>query len=245
MSLKSPTLRIDSFDFPEGKVLGRKYEVMAKLGSGWEGEVYMVRERRTGIERAAKFFYPQRNPSDKTLHSYARKLHRLRNCPIVIRYHTEENIFFRKAPVSFLISEYVEGELLNEFIARQRGKRVTPFQGIHFLHALAKGLEDMHRLGEYHGDLHAENVIVRLKGLKFELKVLDMFHWNVSKRQNIQDDVCDMIKLFYDAVGGVKHYSGLPVQVKDICCGLKRSLILKKFKTAGQLRKYLEQIDWG
>ena len=32
------------FAFEEGMILARKYEVLSFLGSGWEGEVYLVRE---------------------------------------------------------------------------------------------------------------------------------------------------------------------------------------------------------
>jgi len=51
--------------------------------------------------------------------------------------------------------------------------------------------------------------------------------------------------LFYDALGGAKHYARQPQEVKTICSGLKRSLILKKFKSAGQLRRYLETMKWS
>ena len=49
--------RIEGFDFEPGEVFADKYEVLSLLGSGWEGEVYRVREMSTGVERAAKFFY--------------------------------------------------------------------------------------------------------------------------------------------------------------------------------------------
>ena len=71
-----------------------------------------------------------------------------------------------------------------------------------------------------------------------------MFTWNAPKRENIQTDVCDLVRIFYDSLGGQKHYLKHPQAVKDICCGLKRSLILKKFKSAGQLREYLENMEW-
>ena len=51
---------IDRFDIKPGRVLARKYEVIKLLGRGWEGEVYLVREHRTQIERAIKLFYPAR-----------------------------------------------------------------------------------------------------------------------------------------------------------------------------------------
>ena len=48
------TTRIDAFDFVPGKVFAGQYEIIARLGAGWEGEVYQIRERTTGIEKTAK-----------------------------------------------------------------------------------------------------------------------------------------------------------------------------------------------
>lgn len=237
-------LRIDSFDFPPGRTLAGKYAVVACLGAGWEGEVYQIRELSTGIERAAKFFFPQRNPNNRVLVWYAKKLHKLRNCPIVIQYQTQETITFRRHPITFLVSEYVEGELLSAFLARQPGQRLSWFQGLHLLYTLASGIESIHHLREYHGDLHTDNVIVQRYGLGFNLKLVDMFRWQTPKQENIYDDVCNLIAIFFEAIGGRRHYAKQPPEVKAVCCGLKRSLILKKFRTAGRLRRYLETLQW-
>ena len=97
----------DSFHLSPGKIIARKYEVMSKLGSGWEGEVYKIKERNSGIERAAKLFYPHRNPNNKISKFYARKLHKLRHCDIIIQYHTEEQIFYKKQRMeSFYLFRY-------------------------------------------------------------------------------------------------------------------------------------------
>jgi tRNA A-37 threonylcarbamoyl transferase component Bud32 len=228
-----------------GNGRGQHYEVIQKLGGGWEGEVYIIRERSTEIERAAKFFFPHRNVNGKTAHHYATKLHKLRNCPILIHYHGQETVWFRNVEITYLISEFVEGELLTDFIARQPGKRLRPFAAVHLLHALASGMEAIHRVGEYHGDLHAENVIVQRHGLGFDLKLIDLFHWDSRQAENIKEDVVDLVRIFYDALGGAKHYAKQPPEVKAICCGLKRSLILKKFKTAGWLKAHLEAMEWS
>ena len=236
---------ITSFALSPGRVIANKYVVVSLLGAGWEGEVYKVREKNTGIERAAKLFFPHRNVKNRSATQYARKLHKLYSCPIVIHYHAEETITIRKQPVTVLISELVEGELLVDYLRRQRGKRLTPFQAVHLLYSLTIGIESIHRMREYHGDLHMENVIISRCGLSFELKVLDLFHWKAPKRENIQDDICDMIRIFYDALGGQKHYRSQSPEVKFICCGLKRSLILKRFPRAAVLRGHLETMHWS
>lgn len=236
---------IDAFNFVPGRVIAGQYEIIMRLGAGWEGEVYLIRERTTGIEKTAKFFFPQRNQKECASRFYARKLHKLHQCPIVIQYYAQDTVICRGAPVTFLVSEFVEGELLSLFLRSCRGKRLPPFQAVHLLHAMASGIECIHQLGEYHGDLHTENIIVSRYGMNFELKLLDMFHWGAPTKKHIHEDVIDMVRIFYDAVGGQKHYANQPREVKEICCGLKHSLILKKFRSAGQLRAYLESMSWS
>ena len=241
---KSKKRRIEEFDFQPGRVLAGKYEVLSRLGAGWEGEVFKVREINMGIVRAAKFFYPHRNPRDRNANFYAKKLHKLRVCDILIQYHTHETIRFKGTPVTFLVSDYVEGEQLFELLKRQPGKRFTVFEGLHLLHSLASGIECIHLLGDYHGDIHDENIIVNRYGLGFDVKLVDLFHWGAAKASNIHQDVCDLIRVFYDVIGGAKRYARHPPVVKEICCGLKRTLILQKFRAAGQLREHLESVEW-
>ncbi len=59
------------FDFPSGRYIAGKYQIEEMLGSGWEGEVYRIVERSTGIRRAAKFYYPHRDPTGKAAIAYA------------------------------------------------------------------------------------------------------------------------------------------------------------------------------
>jgi len=236
--------KITSFDLKPGFTIAGKYKVLSPLGSGWEGEVYKIVEIRTAIERAAKLFYPQRNPRERTSRRYAKKLHKLRHCQILIQYHTEETIRFRGQRLTVLISEFVEGPLLSEFLSARPGRRLGDFEALHLLYALVKGVEQIHQRGEYHGDLHSDNIIVSRHGLGFELKALDFYHWEQTKTENRQTDLCDVIKIFHESLGGAKHYSRQPQQVKYIISGLKRSIILRKFRTVTQLRKHLETLQW-
>jgi len=238
-------MKKETLGFQEGDILTNKYEVLQNIGSGWEGEVYLVNEIETDIERAVKFFFPNKNKNNKTLNYYAKKLHKLRNCDILIQYHTQEVLFETDKEISFLVSEFVEGELLSDFIKSQPGKRLHPFQALHLLHSLVKGVEEIHRHKEYHGDIHSENIIIQRYGIGFDLKLIDMFRWNEhSNPENIRDDVYDIIKLFYDSLGGKDWYYKQSDAIKSICCGLKKSLIHKKFKSSNKLREYLENLEW-
>ena len=127
-------------------------------------------EARTGIRRAAKLFFPHRNVGDRTARIYAQKIERLRKCPIVIQYHHSETIYHLGFRASCLISELVEGEILSAFVARQRGKRLPPFEALHLLYALSSGVEHIHAARDYHGDLHDDNVLVTRRGVFFEVK---------------------------------------------------------------------------
>ena len=229
---------------PSGFMLSDKFQVIGKLGGGWEGEVYSILEVSTGIERAAKFFFPKRNRHNSAARFYARKLHKLRNCGILIKYQFQDTIQYKGQSLTYLISDYVEGETLEAFIGRQKGKRLHPFQAIHLLHVLARGIEEIHQLREYHGDLHEGNIIIQRYGLNFEVKLVDLFHMGAASSENIKYDVCDLIRVFYNSLGGSRTYKKHSSVVKDICCGLKKTLILKKFRTAGQLRAYLENMVW-
>jgi serine/threonine protein kinase len=238
------TVRIDAFDFQPGRRLAGKYAVESLLGSGWEGEVYKVVEIKTGIPRAAKVFFPQRNAQDRAVTFYAKKLNRLRECPIVIQYHNSESIRYRGVKLTCLISEYVEGELLTEFIASRPGKRMHPFEALHLLYSIASGLEHIHNLREYHGDIHSDNVFVMRRGVHFDVKMVDLFHWGSARPSQIREDVIQLIRLVYDAVGGAQRYAKQPAEIKAICCGLRRDLIARKFPTAGSLRRHLDSFQW-
>src|SRR6187200_3623926 len=115
-----PRTRVKRFDFQPGRRVAGKYEIERPLGSGWEGEVYAIIERTTGIRRAAKFYYPHRDPMGKVAINYARKLDALRHCPILMQYHHQEIAYVKKRKVLIVISELVEGQKLSEFLYAQR-----------------------------------------------------------------------------------------------------------------------------
>ena len=237
-------MKIDKFDLTPGRIIAKKYEVQQFLGAGYEGEVYKIIELETGIERAAKLYYPHRNLNNKNAKYFAKQLHKLQECPIVIHYHTKETIIFKRTPITVLISEYVEGELLKSYVKKFPGKKLSPYQGIHLLYSLAKGIELVHSMNEFHGDLHSDNIVVNKFGLEFDLKILDFYFAKNSKREGRRGDLLNLIKIFYESIGGATHYAKQPEPIKQICCGLNSGLTLKKFPNVSQLRMHLEAMSW-
>jgi tRNA A-37 threonylcarbamoyl transferase component Bud32 len=238
------TKRITRFHLTEGQVLADKYRVVERLGGGWEGEVFRVREIMTGVDRAAKFFFPHRNPKDRAVKFYAKKLHKLRNCPVVIQYITQERVEVQGQKVTFLVSEYAEGQVLTDFLKEQSGGRLHPFEALHLLHSLSHGLAQVHQLRESHGDIHASNVMVRRHGLSFEVKVIDFFQWSAAKPDQLQNDVLGLIEILFTCVGGSRHYPRQPQVIKDIVRGRKATLVGERFRTAVHLRDYLSALPW-
>jgi RIO-like serine/threonine protein kinase len=239
-----PGRAVKRFDFPPGRIVAGKYEIERPLGSGWEGEVYVIIERATGIRRAAKFYYPHRDPMGKAAIVYARKLDALRHCPILMQYHHQEIAYVKRRKVTVVISELVEGQKLSEFLLSQPGQRLSTFEALHVLYVLARGIAPIHARGEYHGDIHDDNIMIRREGIGFEVKLLDFFDLGKPTRSKIQKDVLNLVQVFHSLVGGRKHYPKQPQVVKDIVRGLKDSLILARFQDAGDIQRHLEALKW-
>ena len=236
--------RVKRFDFPPGKVVAGKYQIERELGSGWEGEVYSIVERTTGIRRAAKFYYPHRDPTGKAAITYARKLDALRHCPILMQYHHQEVAYFKKKKITVVISELVEGLKLSEFLQQQPGGRLSAFEALHVLHTLTRGIAPIHARGEYHGDIHEHNIMIRRQGIAFEVKLLDFFDLGRPGKDKIRKDVLNLVEVLHTIVGGREHYAKQPKVIKAIVRGLKDTLILQRFQSAGDIQRHLETLDW-
>ena len=227
----------------QGDLINDKYEVVSRLGGGWEGEVYLTRERITGIERTAKFFYPNRNKGNKIANLYAKKLHRLRETPAIIQYHNLETVDFEGTKMTCLLSEFVHGELLSSYIKKHGGK-LHPFQSLAIFYNMVKALEDIHDAGEYHGDLHSDNIFVLQQGTNFKIKFIDFYFYQAPLGEMKRRDLTELVKIFHELIGGASKYKTQPQYIKDICCGFKDTLIIKKFKNTSGLRQHIESLQW-
>ncbi len=226
-----------------GTMLGRRYRVEAHLGRGAEGEVYHVVEAATGIPRAAKLT-PADRRNQRTAARIANKLEHLRECPIVLQYHHAEHVTIRRQRVVVLFSELCPGEPLQRFVDGHRGKRLPPYVALQVFYRLVVGLEEVHDAGEYHSDVHTENIIVQPRGVGFRMKLIDFYDWGKATRPKQQQDILQAVRVFHDMLGGRPHYAKLPGWAKYFLAGLNNTRLLKRFPTMAALRRDLEMFDW-
>lgn len=143
-----------------------------------------------------------------------------------------------------MISELFEGMQLYRWVSRHPGRRLHAFRALHVLYHLARGIEAIHLLGEYHSDVHSDNILIQPRGVSFEIKLIDFYEWGRPARYKQQQDVLDTIRVFYECLGGKKHYSRQPPEVRHICANLRSDLIRKRFPTMTALRRHLESFEW-
>lgn len=236
--------KIETFDLRPGRRIGSQYAVESRLGGGSEGEVYRIRESHTGILRAAKVYFPHVDPKRKRSIRHAQKLNKLRSCSIVLQYHHTETVRVGKDKVPALISELCPGEPLEQWVSRCGRRRLGPYRALHVLYNLVCGLEQIHAVGEYHGDVHTENIIIHPRGVKFEMKLIDFYDWGRPAPHKRFQDVYDAIGVFYDILGASEDYARQPDEIRYICGARRWSVIQRRFATMSALRHHLESFTW-
>lgn len=233
------------YDFAPGKILARKYEVLSHVTSTNDGELYRLTEKATGIERTAKFFYQDQLTKNAKATMYAQKLHKLRHCKILMHYRTQETVSIAGIPVSFVVWDQISGQQLNEFVAQQKNGSLSLFEALHLLHAVASGLDAIHAMQEYHGNISAENIIVCRKGIGFQVKLINMSLEERPVNRSINEDVVKLVKIFANIVATPKHGAKIPDGVKFLYSNLKTVRANERFKNAGALKKHLETMLWS
>ena len=73
---------------------------------------------------------------------------------------------------------------------------------------------------------------------------IDFYDWAKPTRYKQRQDVMDTIRVFYECLGGQKWYSKMPDEVRHLCGGLRRTLVLKRFPTMAALRRHLDSFEW-
>ncbi len=144
----------------EGRVLGGRYRLGARIGSG--GMATILRAWDTSLERevAVKIIHAHLADNPQVLALFkteARHAARLNHPHIVGVY--DQGV----ADLPYIVMELVDGPSLREILAR-RG-RLTPQEALAVVEPIARALARAHEAGVVHRDLKPENVLVTPDGV--------------------------------------------------------------------------------
>jgi serine/threonine protein kinase len=153
-----------------GRVIADRYLILALVGEGGMGRVYLAEHVKMNRQCAIKVMNPSLIHDDDSHQRFAREassaasiLHP--NVAAVFDYGEADKIVY-------LVMEYVDGESISTIVAREGA--LDPRRAIELARQVADGLQAAHELGIVHRDLKPDNIIVtRNKSGKEIPKVVD------------------------------------------------------------------------
>lgn len=147
-----------------GDVVSGRYQIVRHIGRGGMQDVYLARDILLDIDVAVKT--PQPGQQVKRFSQSAVIAARVNHHNVAKTYD-----YFEHDDQPFLVEEYVEGQTLEEKLARFGA--VDPHLGARVLSHLAKGVAASHHAGVVHRDLKPSNIIVEMGVNLHELKITD------------------------------------------------------------------------
>ncbi|MDT7687446.1 MAG: eukaryotic-like serine/threonine-protein kinase [Acidobacteriota bacterium] len=141
------------------------YQVLALLGSGGMGDVYLARDTRLGRKVALKLLPDYLTDDESRIRRFkqeARAASALNHPNVLTIYEIEQ-----AGGRYFIATEFVEGETLRQ---RLKGGRLGPCDALDVAAQIAGALSKAHQAGIVHRDIKPENVMLDAEG---RVKVLD------------------------------------------------------------------------
>jgi serine/threonine protein kinase len=161
-----------------GEVFGN-YRIIAKLGEGGMGAVYLAEHPSIGRKVAVKMIRPAFSNDAETLRRFvreARSTATLRHPALVdvMDYGVHE-----KTGSAYIIMEYLEGESLDARLEREG--RLDPGRAAHIARQIALGMAAAHRAGIIHRDLKPGNVHLGVDPDRPGVDVVKVLDFGIAK----------------------------------------------------------------
>ncbi len=172
-----------SQDLQPGTVLGERYEITSRIGSGGFAVVYDARDTKVPRRVAIKVIELDRNLDARSRQSYIKRFEREARLAVSVHHPCVVEVFdlgVTDENIPYIVMELLEGWDLDSQVS-QRGamhaKRLIPL----FIQAL-EGLGCAHEMNIVHKDLKPSNIFLKNPGKRHEqLCILD---FGVARRIN-------------------------------------------------------------
>ncbi len=138
-----------------GRVIADRYLVLALLGEGGMGRVYLAEHVKMNRQCAIKVMNPTLVNDTESSQRFAREAS---NAARILHSNVAAVFDYGEADrIVYLVMEYVDGESLSTIL---EGGSLDPRRAIDLARQIADGLAAAHELGIVHRDLKPDNVIV-------------------------------------------------------------------------------------
>ena len=139
--------------------LNGRYRIRKKIGEGWEGVTYEVRDRLDGRVKALKLITNVKRR--KAILNQARVMVRLQH-PNIIDYYNVDTLKIEDETYYFLLVEYLRGPRLSDIVKKNFRRRKSPpiFETLRLFYQICRGMAYVHDQHILHDDLHTDNIIV-------------------------------------------------------------------------------------
>jgi serine/threonine-protein kinase len=153
-----------------GRVIADRYLVLARLGEGGMGRVYLAEHVKMNRQCAIKVMNPSLVNDTESSQRFAREAS---NAARILHPNVAAVFDYGEADkIVYLVMEYVDGESLSTILTRDGA--LDPRRAIDIARQVADGLHAAHELGIVHRDLKPDNVIItRNRAGKEIAKVVD------------------------------------------------------------------------
>lgn len=153
-----------------GRVIADRYLILAVIGEGGMGRVYLAEHVKMNRQCAVKVMNPSLLHDDDSHQRFAREAS---NAASILHPNVAAVFDYGEADkLVYLVMEYVDGESISTIVARDGA--LDPRRAIDIARQVADGLHAAHELGIVHRDLKPDNIIVtRNKSGKEIPKVVD------------------------------------------------------------------------
>ncbi len=155
-----------------GKVLGERYRLKEKLGSGGMADVYLADDLQLGREVAVKVLHPQYAADPAFIQRFRHEAQAAANLnhPNIVNIYDWGNVYDwrNEGDLYYIVMEYVEGRDLKE-ILRSEG-RLLPERAAEIAAEVCAALQFAHRGNLVHRDIKPHNIFITDSGL---VKVMD------------------------------------------------------------------------
>jgi serine/threonine protein kinase len=142
-----------------GRVIADRYLILARLGEGGMGRVYVAEHVKMTRQCAIKVMNPALMNDAESTTRFAREAS---NAARILHPNVAAVFDYGEADKTvYLVMEYIDGESLSNLLAREGS--LDPRRAVDIARQIADGLTAAHELGIVHRDLKPDNVIVATK----------------------------------------------------------------------------------